>query len=63
PIGSNIDSIIASLPGFYQASFKTYRRVRGPHDTLSPNSALNSNVVRNDLTKNGYRFAHRIRKP
>jgi len=63
PANSNIKSIIASLSGFYESSFTTYRRVRGPHDTYSPNSALNSDAVRDDLKKNGYRFAFRIRKP
>lgn len=63
PAGSNIKSVINSLPGFYVSSFSTYRKVRGSHDTFSPNSALNSNAVRNDLINNGYRFAFRIRKP
>lgn len=63
PAGSDIKSTIDSLPGFYKSSFTTHRRVPGPHDTFSPSSALNSDVVRDDLRNNGYRFAFKIRKP
>ena len=62
PAGSNIESIIASLPGFHQCSFTTYRRIQRGHDTFNQNSALNSDVVRDDLRNNGYRFAFKVRK-
>nr|DAL10737.1 MAG TPA_asm: hypothetical protein [Caudoviricetes sp.] len=62
PAGSNIESIIDSLPGFHQCPFTTYRRIQRAHDTFSQDSTLNSDVVRDDLRNNGYRFVHKIRK-
>lgn len=62
PQSTDIDSLIASLPGFPDVNFKTYRRIQSGHDTFGPSSALNSDSFRSFMSRVGYKFAQRIRK-
>lgn len=62
PVGTNLDTLIVSLPGFYPANFKTYRKIQSGHDTLRSVSALNRNDFRQSIDQKGFVFSHRIYK-
>jgi hypothetical protein len=60
--GADIGAIVSGLDGFRGPS-PSYRKIwGGPHDTTSPNSALNSDSLRTEISAKKFKFVSRVRK-